>query len=335
MMLSEKFDNILALEQEFYSKKFYFSYSGLSRLMYSPKLFYSHYVLQQREERTDSHLIEGRVIHCMLLDNQSFDKQFVVSLNSLPSDNVKLVVDRIYAHAAMTNTLDQDFKSFSHEILEVLKEINLYQSLKTDEQRIEKVATEQSVAYFDFLKTKGNKDIIDTDTYMKCLDTVQLLRQEKEVSDVLKLVENAHVSVHNELMLSMDLPEYPFGLKGIVDNVTIDTIGKTVTINDLKTTGKTIAEFPETVEYYNYWLQAAIYKKLVEHKFNIDDTWNVSFNFIVIDKYKQVYVFPVSNETMKNWYGTRLSDTFAKAKYHYEAREYSLPYDLAVKKVVL
>jgi hypothetical protein len=334
-MIYETFDNPIALEEEFYSKEFYFSYSGLSRLLYSPKLFYSHYVLQQREERTDSHLIEGKLLHCLLLDPESVDEQFVISPKTLPSDNVKTVVDRVYKYAVSANALDQDFKSFSSEILEILKEINLHQSLKTDEQRIEKVATEQSVAYFDFLKTRNGKDIIDTDTYMKCLDTVQLLRQEKEVTSLLGTFTNNHVKVYNEMPLQVRLAGFPFGIKGIVDNIVIDEIGKTITINDLKTTSKTIAEFPESVEYYNYWLQAAIYKKLVIDYFDLDSSWEINFNFIVIDKYEQIYIFAVSKETMAKWYDTRLMDTLAKAKYHYDSRNYSLPYDMAVNKVVL
>jgi len=79
----------------------------------------------------------------------------------------------------------------------------------------------------------------------------------------------------------------------------------------------------------------SIYKKLVSVKFAIDSSWKVEFNFIVIDKYKQTYVFPVSDETMNKWYLTGLSNALLKAKYHYDKREFSLPYDMAVSKVVL
>jgi hypothetical protein len=103
----------------------------------------------------------------------------------------------------------------------------------------------------------------------------------------------------------------------------------------LKTTGKTVAEFAETVDYYNYWLQAAVYKKLITEKFAVDGIWKVEFNFIVIDKYKQTYVFPVSDETLNRWYLSGLRNTLIKAKYHYEKRDYSIPYDMAVTKVVL
>jgi len=327
--------NVLALEEEFYSKPFNLSYSGLNRLLFSPKLFYSHYILQQREEKLDSYLLEGKVIHCLLLDGDNFDKQFVISPLSLPSDNPKIVVDKVFRYAQETNSLDQDLRSFEAVILDILKEINLHQSLKTDEQRVDKMVTDQTVSYFDFLKQKGSKDVIDTEMYNRCLESVQILRQNPEVVKVLDLYGNSGSTVYSEHQIQIDLPGYPFGLKGIIDNLVVNESNKTIVINDLKTTGKTVAEFAETVDYYNYWLQAAIYKKLVMMNFAVDGTWKVEFNFIVIDKYKQTYVFPVSDETMNKWYLTGLSNALAKAKYHYEKREFSLPYDMVVTKVVL
>jgi hypothetical protein len=44
-------------EDRFYDNKFYFSYSGLNKLLYSPSIFYKHYVLNQQEDRTDAHLV--------------------------------------------------------------------------------------------------------------------------------------------------------------------------------------------------------------------------------------------------------------------------------------
>jgi hypothetical protein len=335
-MIQTKEDiNVLALEEEFYSKPFNFSYSGMNRLLFSPKLFYSHYVLQQKEEKLDSYLLEGKVIHCLLLDSDNFDRQFVVSPVSLPSDNPKLVVDRVFKYAQESNSLDQELRSFDNIILDILKEINLHQSLKTDEQRVEKMITDQTVSYFDFLKQKGSKDVIDTEMYNRCLESVQILRQNPEIVKVLGLYGETGATVYSEHPIQIDLPSYPFGLKGIIDNIVVNENDKTIVINDLKTTGKTVAEFAETVEYYNYWLQAAIYKKLVSVKFAIDSSWKVEFNFIVIDKYKQTYVFPVSDETMNRWYLTGLSNALLKAKYHYDKREFSLPYDMAVTKVVL
>lgn len=270
-----------------------------------------------------------------MLDDDKFAEQFVVSPLSLPSDNPKIVVDRVFKHAQQTNSLDQDLESFEQVILDILKEINLHQSLKTDEQRIEKLVTDQTVSYFNFLKEKGIKDVIDTEMYNRCLESVQILKQNQEVVRVLDIYGNSGATAYSEYPIQINLPEYPFGLKGILDKALVHEENKTIVINDLKTTGKTVAEFAETVDYYNYWLQAAIYKKLAVTRFNADASWKIEFNFIVIDKYKQTYVFSVSDETMNKWYLTGLSNTLAKAKYHYDKRDYSLPYDMAVTKVVL
>ena len=58
---------------KFYQNKFYFSYSGLNKLLYSPAMFYSHYVLNEREDRTDAHLVGGRVLHCLLFEPDTYD----------------------------------------------------------------------------------------------------------------------------------------------------------------------------------------------------------------------------------------------------------------------
>ena len=58
--------------KDFYEKKFYFSYSSLNKLLFSPRIFYKHYVLDQREDSTAQHLIEGSLLHCLLLEPQNF-----------------------------------------------------------------------------------------------------------------------------------------------------------------------------------------------------------------------------------------------------------------------
>ena len=45
----------LQKEEEFYLKKFKWSYSSLNKLLFSPSLFYKDYILWDREVRTDKH----------------------------------------------------------------------------------------------------------------------------------------------------------------------------------------------------------------------------------------------------------------------------------------
>lgn len=323
------------LQKEFYSKPFYLSYSALSKIMYSSSLFYRHYVLQQREEKLDSYMIDGKVIHCLLLDDGSFDKQFILMPSSIPTGNTRLVVDKVYDIVKEAPGL---LENYTVEIIEVLQEIKLHQSLKTDKQRLEKIITDESKSYFEFLKIKGGKDLIDAETLQRCNEAVDAVKKDTVSSGLLGLIthEMENVQIFNETMLQTDLPGYPFGIKGIVDNMKVDYDAKKLYVNDLKTTGKTIVDFKETVEYFNYWAQATMYEKLVREAFKdlLTEEWQLIFNFVVVDKYNQVYAFQVSYTTMLEW-KSRFEQKLNEFKWHYEAKKYDLPYEFATSQVTL
>ena len=158
-----------------------------------------------------------------------------------------------------------------------------------------------------------------------------MLQLDKSEADV-------HIESYSELPIEVDAEHLPFGFKGILDNIIIDKESKTIFINDLKTTGKPLVDFPESVQYYKYWVQAMVYVKLTYDKFLKDlpdlNEWNLYFTFIVIDKYNQVYPFQVSMETMTIWQQDfeELTDIL---KYHYENKDFKLPYELAKGNVKL
>jgi hypothetical protein len=247
-----------------------------------------------------------------------------------------MIVDRIYEQVKEAPGL---LENYTVEILEILKEINLHQSLKEDQKRLEKIITDQNTSYFNFLKIKGNKDIIDTETLERCTKGVEILRNHGRVRELLgldKISDATKYGIYNEIMLESPLDNLPFGLKGILDNLTVDVEKKIVYINDLKTSGKTISDFAETVNFWNYWLQAAIYKRLAQHylKDVLTPEWMIIFNFIVLDKYHQVYPFQVSDDTMEAW-DTALVQKLGEAEWHFKNRDFSLPYDFAKGQIML
>jgi hypothetical protein len=332
------------LEQEFYSKPFYMSYSGLNKMLFSPMLWYKHYVLQQREEKVESYLIDGKVIHTLLLDDGSFDKNFILLPSTLPTGNSRLVIDKVFekhkehilSSFGTIGTLDD----FGKDILDILKEINLHQALKTDAQRFAKIITEETTSYFEFLKSRGKRDLIDSETLQRCNEAVDILRNDSRTGDLLGLYksEMENIEMFNEIELSIDkdITQLSFGLKGIADSIQVNYDKKCIYINDLKTTGKTISDFEETIKFYNYNLQAAVYHRLVRHHYKsiLKDDWTLHFNFIVIDKYNQVYCFEVSKSTLSLW-EDELKKKLLEADWHYKNKQYNLPYKFATSQVIL
>ena len=322
--------------ERFYKDKFYFSYSGLNKLLYSPGLFYNHYVLNQREDSKDAHLVGGSVLHCLLFDPERYDEKFINMPGKFPTDSQKKIIDNIFRiHCSIGNN-SLFLEDYSTDILTDLLTTNLYQALKTDAQRLEKILTEENKGYFEFLKNSLNKSIVDEPTLNGCKAQVEILKINKDVRALLQLdktEEDDHIEVFNELYIKMDHDKLPFGLHGYLDNVVIDKDSKTIFVNDLKTTGKSIQDFPDAVEYYKYWMQGVMYLVLAAEKFLKDDpdknAWKIQVTFIVIDKYNLVYPFQVSDESMSEW-KKDFKEILNIAQWHYENKNYSLPYDLAV-----
>ena len=314
--------------------EFNFSYSSLNRLIFSPSLFYKDYILKDREIRTDKHLIEGKLIHLLLLQPEEFENQFVLMPSKLPSDSLRKVLKLMPAHTnAKELSLVED-----NVILDCLHEIGLYQSLKDTDKRIAKVRTAECEDFYRFSSTTG-KDIVDNVIYEKCLESVELIKNNKSIMNLLSDeptdFEMDGLEVYNERLLDCKLDNYKFGLKGIIDRYVVNHDKKEIKIIDVKTTGKTISDFPETVEFYNYWLQAAIYVTLIaKNHTNNEENYQISFNFIVIDKYNQVYNFPVKTATMSEW-GDAMLGILEMAKYHVEENNYDLPYDFLTKTISL
>jgi len=327
-------------EEIFYSEKLYHSYSSLSKLMYSPALFYKDYVLKETEPAIGKHLIEGKLIHSLMLDKSNFDDLFIIAPSGLPSDNTLKVINVVYkAHLERKEEIESiadwenlTLSEYTECILDALIDMDLHQSLKTDEQRINKIINEVSNDYWLFLNKKQNREIIDMDMLVKCEEFAEKLKNNEQVT---KLLLN-HDVISNELLLKLEIPNSLLGLKGILDNLGINHEDKTIYINDLKTSNKPLKDFPESVEFWNYWLQAVIYKKLVEETCSdyIKKGYKIVFNFIVIDLYKQVYCFEVSDTTYDLWI-SKYNDLIKEAEWHFSNRNYTLPYKLLISKFTL
>lgn len=327
--------------EKFYQKKFYFSYSGLNKLLYSPAMFYNHYVLNQREDSTDPHLVGGRVLHCLLFEPEKYDDYFISLPSKLPSDNPKKIIDNIFKiHLGYQNN-SLLLEDYSQDILTQLLTANLYQNLKTDQQRLDKILTDEHKEYFELLKKSLDKTVVDQPTLDGCKVQVEILKSNKDIRTLLQLdksEEDTHIETYNELHIRVDHDKLPFGLHGVLDNVVVDYEAKIIFINDLKTTGKSIQDFPDAVEYYKYWMQGVIYTILASDKFLKDKpdagVWHIQVTFIVIDKYNLVYPFQVSTETMNQW-KSNFKSVLEIAQWHYVQKRYDLPYELAVGNVKL
>lgn len=331
-------NNQFEAEERFYSEPFYLNYSGLNRLLYSPKIFYSQFVLGFKEERMDVHLVEGKAVHCLILEENQFNTQFQVIPSKVPEGDSKIIMDSIWDKARAEKLTNVDPAHFEPEILELMVKLNYYQKLKTDAQRMDKVLTDANLAYYTYLQNQSGKTLISQESYSKCKEMVEEVEGYEDAVKSLYLGNaNKDVEIFSEHFLTSELEGYPFKLKGTLDRLVIDKSKRLIRVCDVKTTAKPIDQFPDTIEFFRYRNQAAIYTRLVQ-KYNQslkpEDQWKVEFHFIVIDLFKQVYVFEISRPTMMKWDALLMNDLDA-FNWHYTNKSFKLPYVLAKEKLIL
>jgi hypothetical protein len=261
--------------------------------------------------------------------------------DNLPKDNVKIVIDRVFSHyseLARNGDTRTELEEFQGALLDVMRDINYHQSLKTDAQRIDKIITDDTKSYWKFLKLKADKTLVDEPTYKYCYDAVEIVKTNSKICKLIgcNISDFDNVKVINELEASIDFSSKSYGLKGIIDNIVINHDEKIIYINDIKTTSKELKDFSESIEYYSYWLQAIMYMIMADFLFRdlIDQGYNVKFHFVVIDKAFQTYAFPVSENTLNSWLD-RFNEVIEKAEWHYKNKNYELPYDFANDLVIL
>lgn len=322
----------LKLEDEFFANGFLMSYSGLNRLLFSPGAFYQHYVLRQRDDTTDKAMAEGKLIHCMLLNPEKFEDEFVVIPGSFPSENPKRVMERLHAHITesyrdvvdVRESMLPYLENVQNALLDILKDENLHQTLKTDQQRLDRMLSEKNMEYLDFLFKKKDRVIVDKDMVTFAQRVCETFTTNPSMRKIMGM--DMVKDVYNETELVM-YNDYEFGIRGIIDNLVVDHHQKVIRINDIKKTSKPLSQFGETLEYYKYWLQAAIYKMIVDNvkmtTYGVD--YPVEFRFLVVDPYMQIAPFRVSEKSMEEYMESTI-DALDMADRHFRNKDFTLPY---------
>ena len=158
---------------------------------------------------------------------EKLHEEFSIVPSKVPSDNVRKVLNDLKKVAA------GDLNGLGLEILQILKEHNLYQSFKEDEKRLSKIQTTENAEYFKFLLESG-KDVIDNDMLSKANERVDIIKANPTVMSLLEDnvtdFEMDPIESYNEKYLECNLKDHNFGLKGYIDRYVIDHESKEITI---------------------------------------------------------------------------------------------------------
>jgi hypothetical protein len=334
-------------EEIFFSNPRVWSFSALSQILTSPRLFYKERVLKEVDKDESRHFGEGTLIHCMLLESDTLTDKYIVQSGKIPIEKPGQIMDKVYqtwlAEKILLgpqggNYINVSLRDYSALIIEEMKSLDYYQNLKTDEQRLEKVITPVNTEYFEFLKSSPGKTIVSQETWDYCVKAVEYVKNHPKCAFLLGLnpEELNNSEVINEHLIRIEPTEDKPGLKGFIDSHHINHDHRIIFVSDFKTSGKPLDRFKKSVQDYNYHLQGALYRRLIAHKYAdlIDAGYEIVVHFVTIDNNLNVYPFPVSEESMARWTAD-LDQAIKKAEWHCLNRSFNSQYHYELNLVEL
>jgi len=308
--------------------------SALKLMLESPKTYYKHYVLNEKDKKSGKHFDEGSLVHCMVLEPEELNNKFVNMGIPTPSDSTRLCIEHLLSLGREASELQE----YAEEIIAYLKDINLHQALvddkkapfKTgDEKRVEKIINDNSIEYFRIMVEGREKTIVDVASWDKCYAKAEAILSNPTALNLLKASQDTD-EVRVELELSDRPDELQFGVKGIMDVIKVDRENKIVYISDVKTHSGKLKDFVTAAEKYDYWLQPAIYKILAQSLLRgRAHDYKIIFHFIVVDQNNDVYCFPVSESSMDKYFEKLVNLINFKLNYHFVTKDFTLPYEFA------
>lgn len=263
-------------DEEYFSPKYadYISNSKLSLVNPeqggSPRQFIEGF---SGNKYSDSFLF-GSAVHGLLLQPESFT---LVETVDRPTAKLGYMADELYPRF-LKDWDNADFSEITEDIVQASKKIDYYQ--KSIDTKIESII-EKCTPYWESRRAYehmriGNKTPIYLDAKSRerlkeCLLSVERNRNIQNLLNPSYIVEKP-LSV-NEGTLVMDVKafipaglfgcetdeEYILKLKAKLDNFTVNKETKTLTLNDLKTTGHWLSKFNESFNTYHYYRQMAMY----------------------------------------------------------------------------
>lgn len=205
------------------------------------------------------------------------------------------------------------------DIIAASDKVSYYKGKMTSD-RLDNVRT-SCVNYWNGREKYEKQNLSNTPIYLdpnnrdRLDECVEALLRNKEISSLLHpegILENPISENEQAILLDVEVKvpgcdPFILRLKAKLDNYTIDNETNTVTVNDVKTIGKIVSEFPNNFERYHYHRELAIYSwllTLVAKKHYGLENCTVKSNCLVVSTIPSYYtkVYKVTkNDFVKGW----------------------------------
>lgn len=278
-------------DEEYFSEKFsnYISNSRLSLINPaqggSPeKFFFGGF-----NNFSDS-LIFGSACHQLVLQPESY---FVVETIDRPTGKTGYIADYTYNKSGHVPTREQ--------LLEASKKYDFYKG-NPSESKLEELISKcnnywRNRALFEHSLQSEQLPIYlsarDRERLNGCISNLNKNPKIQELLHPTSMVQEPITANEKTILLDVLVDDsFILKLKSKLDNYSIDLDLETITVNDLKTTGKMVNLFDEAIDKYHYYRELAMYAYLLNlcaKKFYSLKDITIKGNFLVVSTIPDYY----------------------------------------------
>lgn len=214
-----------------------------------------------------------------LLNINKFDEEYIILKFKRPENN----------HLILANEILQNFKELptTSEILNILKNLNLWSNIKQEELLLNKINDDNFIGYLKESLLCRSKRGVTLEDYISAKDDRDSILNNKITRSYFKTSKNTSIY----LQVPFEKEEEFFIYRGIIDLLKITFIDDStieVEIIDIKTGTPKSDKFIESFLKYRYYLQSTIYQRYYKEILrNIDK--NLLKKNIILKNFKFIY----------------------------------------------
>ena len=273
------------------------SVSSLNLFATSPRKYAEH--VTKPEKVDTSYFTKGSAVDCLITEPEKFDEEFAVMNVNRPAgmmgDLCKLLADY--------QEVNTDNLPFDDVFEAAYNNIGFKLSLSAVRKKFNDAKNDYT-KYYNFLNNARNKKVISAKELEQAKEVVHALKTNMHTKKyIVDPVDHPLMEVYDQMELFFDFQGIK--CKGYLDRVIIDHVNKVVKPIDIKTTGKSVFEFPKSFIQFGYFRQGAFYlqglKDWISKQDNLKDYRIDNFKFIVaeMDCYNDPMIFEMTEKDVE------------------------------------
>ena len=265
------------------------SFSKLSLFSKDPSLFRAKYITKTLKETKSNALNMGSLVDLLLFSRIKFHDFYVIGDEPIVSGKMGDFI-KSYANLKALQDINIPFEMslIKEQDMDLLQCAYKDAAFKIGFDGVFEDFTKESKnqEYFVYLYNKAfgvSKTYISDQEYVTAEAIGKALKTNKFTKDWFEMPGESQ----KEISWLHEQSTIPF--LSILDSLKIDDLNKIIYIDDVKTTGKKLINFHESIEEYRYDWQAALYKKAIEYLIN---TGSLPKDYKIVNRIIGIETYP-------------------------------------------